>query len=75
MMSRSVKRKLIRAKMSLNQTLQQILEINRNRRKLPYHPNASLAKSVMDERLRVLNRTAEHQAKMIQHYQDKLGNF
>ena len=68
-MTRSIKRKLIRARIKLNQTLHQILEINRNRKKLPYQENALEVKEVMDERLKVLNKIAEQQAKLIQRYE------
>ncbi|MEO0338495.1 MAG: hypothetical protein AAF242_04705 [Bacteroidota bacterium] len=74
-MTRSNKRRLIRARIKLNQTLQQILDINRNRKKLPFLENALVAKESLDERLKVLNKTAEHQAKLIKHYEAKLENI
>ncbi|MEM6378162.1 MAG: hypothetical protein AAF705_08110 [Bacteroidota bacterium] len=67
-----MKRRLIRARIKLNQTIQQILEINRSRKKLPYYRNATDLKSNMDERLKVLNKIAEQQAKLIKHYEAKL---
>ena len=74
-MTRSNKRRLIRARIKLNQTLQQILDINRNRKKLPFLKNALVAKESLDERLKVLNKTAEHQVKLIKHYEAKLENM
>lgn len=71
-MTRSMKRRLIRARIKLNQTIQQILEINRSRKKLPFYRNATDLKSSMDERLKVLNKIAEQQAKLIKHYETKL---
>jgi len=68
-----MKRRLIRARIKLNQTIQQILEINRNRKKLPYQQNAIQAKKGMDERLKVLNKTAEQQAKLVRHYEMQLA--
>ena len=72
-MSRSMKRRLIRARIKLNQTIHQILQINRNRKKLPYHQNANEVKEGMDEQLKVLNKIAEQQAKLIQHYEAQLA--
>ena len=73
-MTRSMKRRLIRARIKLNQTIQQILEINRNRKKLPFQQNATQVKEGMDEELKVLNKIAEQQAKLIQHYEARLAN-
>jgi len=74
MVPRSIKRRLIRTKIRLNQTIQQILEINRNRKRLPYHQNAAVVKEDLEEKLKVLNRTAEQQAKLIKHYESQLDN-
>lgn len=67
-----MKRRLIRAKIKLNQTIHQILEINRKRQKLPYLQNANQQKVAMDQELKVLNKIAEHQAKLVQHYENKV---
>ena len=71
-MTRSIKRRLIKARIKLNNTIQQILEINRNRKKLPFSSNAESAKEEMEQRLKVLNKTAEQQAKLIRHYESVL---
>lgn len=68
-----MKRRLIRARIKLNQTIQQILEINRNRQKLPYLQNADERKYSMEQKLKVLNKIAEHQAKLVRHYENKIG--
>ena len=72
MMPRSMKRKLIRTRIRLNQTIQKILEINQKKKKLAYHPDVELAKQNIEEELKVLNRTAEQQARMIKIYEAKL---
>jgi len=72
-MTRSMKRRLIRAKIKLNQTIQQILEINRKRQKLPYVQNAAQKRTDMEQELKVLNKIAEHQAKLVQHYENQVG--
>lgn len=69
-----MKRRLLRAKIKLNQTIQQILEINRKRQKLPYLQDAAERRSDMEQELKVLNKIAEHQAKLIKHYENKIGS-
>lgn len=64
-----MKRRLLRARITLNQTIQKILEINRKKKGLPYVQNVKQEQEVIYEELRVLNKIAEHQAKLIQHYE------
>ncbi len=72
MMHRSVKRKLIRARIKLNQTVAQILEINKRRKRLKYLKNAREKRVLLKEELKVLNKTAEHQSRLIRHYENQL---
>ena len=71
-MKRSIKRRLIRAKITLNSTLQKILDINRSRKQLPYLNNPDKTQRELKEELRVLNKIAEKQALLIRHYEDSL---
>lgn len=73
MLKRSIKRKLIKAKITLNQTIQKILEINRTRKKLPYSNNAHQKQNNLNEELKVLNQIVKHQAKLIQKYEQFLS--
>lgn len=73
MITRSMKRRLLRARITLNQTIQKILEINRKKKGLPYVQNAKQEQEVIYEELRVLNKIAEHQAKLIKHYEMTLA--
>ena len=69
MAKRTAKRKLLKAKISLNQTIQKILQINRDRKQLPYHKDAPKKQAKLNEELKILNKTAEYQAKLIQKYE------
>jgi len=71
-MKRSIKRRLLRAKITLNLTLQKILDINRLRKQLPYLDNPNKAQRELKEELRVLNKIAEKQALLIRHYEESL---
>ncbi len=73
MITRSMKRRLLRARISLNQTIQKILEINRKKKGLPYVQNAKQEQEVIYEELKVLNKIAEHQARLIKHYEMALA--
>lgn len=73
MITRSMKRRLLRARITLNQTIQKILEINRKKKGLPYLQNAREEQENLYEELKVLNKIAEHQAKLIKHYEMALA--
>ncbi|MDX1942770.1 MAG: hypothetical protein SFU99_19560 [Saprospiraceae bacterium] len=73
MITRSMKRRLLRARITLNQTVQKILEINKKKKTLPYRTDARHEAQEISEELRVLNRIAEHQAKLIKHYETTLA--
>ncbi len=70
--TRSLKRKLLRAKIALNQTLHNILQINRTRKKLPYFDNYLKKEAALEEELKVLNKIAAQKAKLIRKYEDSL---
>lgn len=72
MMTRSIKRKLLKARINLNHTIQKILDINRNRKKLPFSKNADLRKKNLELELKVLNKIAEQQATLIKKYESAL---
>ncbi len=72
MTKRSVKRRLIRARISLNHTVQKILDINRNRKRLSYSNRAQEREKILNEELRVLNKMAENQARLVRHYEQSL---
>jgi len=71
MIKRSLKRKLLRTRIKLNHTVDQILTINKNRKRLNYTPipKAQQEEQVLDEELKVLNKLAEQQAKLVKHYE------
>lgn len=75
MMTRTIKRRLLRARIKLNQTIQSILNINRTRKHLVHlDPVDAVDKSVsLQEELKVLNKIAANQAKLIQHYENSLA--
>lgn len=57
--------------MTLHQTIQSILKINRDRQKLTFLSADKVANHAnqLEEDLKVLNKIAAHQANLIQHYQ------
>ena len=73
MLTRSIKRRLLKAKISLSNTIQQILDINQQRKKLHFFENAHLQRELLEDELRVLNKVAEQQAKLIQSYEKVLS--
>jgi hypothetical protein len=73
MTKRSMKRKLVRARIALNQTIHKILEINRNRKRLSFYSNPKMQEEHLTEQLKVLNKTAEQQAKLVKRYEMHLA--
>ena len=73
MTKRSMKRRLIRARIALNQTIQKILDVNRNRKRLSFTNDPIQREKVLDEELRVLNKVAHQQALLIEHYENVLS--
>lgn len=74
MIARTIKRKLLKARIKLSQTLQSILHINRTKKHLPHlAPMEAQGKAVdLQETLKVLNKTAAFQAKLIRRYEEAL---
>ncbi|MCB0548552.1 MAG: hypothetical protein KDD19_13305 [Phaeodactylibacter sp.] len=73
MTQRSMKRRLIRARIALNQTIQKILDVNRNRKRLSFSNDPIQREKVLDEELRVLNKVAHQQAMLVEHYESELS--
>lgn len=72
MIKRSIQRRLLKARISLNHTIQKILDINRNRKKLEYSRQAEIREQRLNEELRLLNKMAEHQDRLIKYYERTL---
>ncbi len=72
-MTKSIKRRLLRARISLNQTLQKILDINRKRKRLSFTKDPSGTNEALSEELKVLNKLAEQQARLIRKYENSLA--
>jgi len=75
MTKKSVKRRLIKARIALNHTIQKILDINRKRKHLLYSNEAEQREQAMSEELRVLNKMAENQARLVRHYENSLLHY
>lgn len=73
MTSRALKRRWLRTKIALNQTVQKILDINKRRKMLTVVENAWAYEEQLQEELRVLNRTADQQARMLRRYELELS--
>ncbi len=72
MMTKIVKRRLLRAKIMLRQTIQKILEINRIRKHLSFFSNAKEKAITLQEDLKVLNKIVEQQAVLVRRYEETL---
>lgn len=71
MNSRSLLRKFIQTRKALDETMKRILEINR-KRKAYFSKSDPIEKEVLAEELKVLNATADIQARALHQYQQKL---
>ena len=67
---RNIKRRYLKTKMALSQTVQAILDINRKRRFFREDPSK---KEALNEELRVLNAVAENQARTLKTYEYRMG--
>jgi len=67
-----IKRKLLRTRISLEQTLKQILNINRKRRFLSSMPEPDRAQAALEAELRILNQTASNQAQLLKQLEQQL---
>ena len=74
-MSITIKRRLLKAKMTLHHTIQSILNINRSRKKLRFlsDEQAQPKSDELDSELKVLNKIAAQQARLVQHYEAALA--
>ena len=66
---RNLKYKYLKTKIALSQTIQQLLDINRKRKFFREDPQKE---SELNEELRVLNATAEMQARSLKSYEESL---
>lgn len=69
----SMKRRLIRTRIALHQTIQKILDVNRSRKRLSFLDNPAQKEERLNEELRVLNKLAKQQALLVQHYESVLS--
>lgn len=72
-MKRSIKRKLVRAKVALNTTIGKILDINRKRKRLQTIEGFAGKEEELSQELKLLNKIADRQAKIIRKYEDSLA--
>ena len=73
MTKRSMKLRLIKARIALNQTIQKILDVNRNRKRLSFTNDPTKREEILNEELRVLNKVAQQQALLVEHYESVLS--
>lgn len=73
MSQKSIKRRLLRTRISLKQTLRQILNINRKRKVLNTSPEYEQYTAKLQEELRMLNHLAENQASLVRKYEHDLA--
>ncbi|THH40338.1 hypothetical protein [Neolewinella litorea] len=66
---RNLKYKYLKTKIALSQTIQQLLEINRKRRYFKEDPQRE---EKLNEELKVLNATAEIQARTLKSYEESI---
>lgn len=66
---RNLKYKYLKTKIALSQTIQQLLEINRKRRYVKQDP---LREQRLNEEVKVLNATAEIQARTLKSYEESI---
>jgi len=71
-MSRTIIKKMLNAKKALNQTIQKILEINRKRKQRLLFENELQKQQKFNDELRLLNKMAASQARIVQHYESML---
>ncbi len=74
MMTRTIKRKLMKAKATLSMTMSKILEVNKKRKILPFFPDTQEKGLALQEELKVLNKLAEQQVLLIKRYENSLSN-
>lgn len=73
MIRRTIASRLTQAKITLSQTMESILDINRRRKTLPSDPSIKKdQEQALSEELKILNKLAEQQAVLIRKYETAL---
>ncbi len=73
MIKRTIASRLAQAKITLSQTMESILDINRRRKTLPSDPSIKKdQEQALSEELKILNKLAEQQAVLIRKYESAL---
>lgn len=72
-MKRSIKRKLSRARIALNTTIEKILDINRRRKMLQLTNDASFQEEELNQELKLLNKIADRQAQLVRKYERNMA--
>jgi hypothetical protein len=70
---RSVKQRLLRTRISLKQTLNRILDINRKRKVLNHLHESDAFTTKLEDELRMLNNLASSQANLVRKYESDLA--
>ncbi len=69
MTKRTLKHKWLKTKIALNNTMQDILNLNRKRKLLQHIKNSRKAQEELESELRILNATADLQAQALRRYE------
>jgi hypothetical protein len=72
-MKRSLKRRLLRSRIALNQTIHTILNINKKRKNLQFQEDTRQEQDKLNEELKLLNKLAVHQQLLIKKYERELS--
>lgn len=72
-MKRSLKRRLLRSRIALNNTIHTILNINKKRKNLQFKEDARQEQDKLNEELKLLNKLATHQQLLIKKYERDLS--
>ncbi|MEL7222264.1 MAG: hypothetical protein AAGJ93_13150 [Bacteroidota bacterium] len=70
---RSIKQRLLRTRISLKQTLNRILDINRKRKVLNHLQESEAYTAQLENELRMLNNLASSQANLVRKYETDLA--
>jgi hypothetical protein len=72
MKSRIIKRRLVKARSALSQTIQKILDISRKKKTIPFSENPEVKEAGISEELWLLNKLVKQQAQLVRHYETTL---
>ncbi|MCB0651574.1 MAG: hypothetical protein KDC85_09900 [Saprospiraceae bacterium] len=64
-----IKKKFLRTKYALSQTVHKILEINKKRKNLSFFKNSKKKEEILEQDLVLLNKIAEKQANLLRKYE------